>query len=330
MKVTPREGYADRTDLETEPLPGLPLMRLQDPSISFHTILMFINLSLHLPEANVVKTTLSAFSTPDVMKTVSTAGSKQSFDSFDYNSHWYPVTWARDVPLNQPTRVTLFDVDYVLARTTNGDGDEALYAMLDVCPHKKVALSEGRITECGERRHFQCSLHGEYRSGIEWPYDVMVGMFTDTCLSFHLIIVRSNPANQLPTGRTFDGESGECIKIPQTLITQKNSRSPPAAIPKVKRSVRRLEDATAVAIRIEQGMVWIAPAYTPLEALAATETGKLLLPARVPEMDLEGYTVQTVFRDFPIDWTVLIEHALDVDHGYFAHSGLGTISKGFE
>ena len=95
---------------------------------------------------------------------------QHSFDSFDYNSHWYPVTWSRDVPLNQPIRVTLFDVDYVLAKTKlpskndEGEDEEVLYAMVDQCPHKKVALSEGRITDCGtpDKRYFQCSYHGKY------------------------------------------------------------------------------------------------------------------------------------------------------------------------
>ena len=87
------------------------------------------------------------------------------------------------MPLNQPIRVTLFDVDYVLAKTTTttktstSDGnsgnddakkdgeeeEEVFYAMLDSCPHKKVALSEGRITNCGtdDKTYFQCSYHGK-------------------------------------------------------------------------------------------------------------------------------------------------------------------------
>ena len=102
-----------------------------------------------------------------------------SFDKFDYTSQWYPVIWSQDVPLNQPIRVTLFDVDYVVAKTTvakkgtssASDGkegeeeeeEEVFYAMLDSCPHKKVALSEGRITDCGtsDKKYFQCSYHGE-------------------------------------------------------------------------------------------------------------------------------------------------------------------------
>jgi hypothetical protein len=42
---------------------------------------------------------------------------KTDFDSFDYNSQWYPVIWAADIPLNEPIRVTLFDVHYVVWKT---------------------------------------------------------------------------------------------------------------------------------------------------------------------------------------------------------------------
>ena len=78
------------------------------------------------------------------------------------------------MPPNQPIRVTLFDVDYVLAKTTTSkktsskkdsgeEEEEVFYAMLDSCPHKKVALSEGRITNCGtdDKTYFQCSYHGK-------------------------------------------------------------------------------------------------------------------------------------------------------------------------
>ena len=72
--------------------------------------------------------------------------STSSFDSFDYSAHWYPVIWSQDVPLNQPIRVTLFDVDYVLAKTSvpsssskDREEEEEIFAMLEKCPHKKVA-----------------------------------------------------------------------------------------------------------------------------------------------------------------------------------------------
>jgi hypothetical protein len=53
---------------------------------------------------------------------------KNPFDSFDYTAQWYPVVWAQDVPLNEPIRVTLFDVHYVICKTMQAkdgkDGEE--------------------------------------------------------------------------------------------------------------------------------------------------------------------------------------------------------------
>lgn len=79
------------------------------------------------------------------------------FSNFDYESQWYPVIWARDLELNEPTKVTVFDVDYVVARLENNE----VIAMKDVCTHKQAALSEGRVTSSG---NFQCAYHG-------WSFD---------------------------------------------------------------------------------------------------------------------------------------------------------------
>ncbi|EED86341.1 hypothetical protein THAPSDRAFT_bd783, partial [Thalassiosira pseudonana CCMP1335] len=187
---------------------------------------------------------------------------------FNYSSHWYPVIWARDVPLNNPIRVTLFDVDYVLAKVKLPKNNEVFYAMHDSCPHKKVALSEGRITSCGSpnKQYLQCSYHG-------W---------------------------------SFDGRSGKCVEIPQTISSDATKK-------------KRREDATVVATTQVQGMVWIHPSLTPLEALSLMEEGKLSPPPRIPEVDLPGYRTTVAVRDFPIDWTVLMENIMDPDHGFFAH-----------
>eukprot|EP00581_Thalassiosira_minuscula_P011322 CAMPEP_0183727866 /NCGR_PEP_ID=MMETSP0737-20130205/26591_1 /TAXON_ID=385413 /ORGANISM="Thalassiosira miniscula, Strain CCMP1093" /LENGTH=698 /DNA_ID=CAMNT_0025959617 /DNA_START=9 /DNA_END=2102 /DNA_ORIENTATION=+ len=251
---------------------------------------------------NDVATTATAASS---RKAAATA-KQRNFQEFDYNSQWYPVSWAEDVPLNEPIRVTLFDVDYVLAKTTatktsaaNDDGEEEVkeeeevfYAMLDSCPHKKVALSEGRITDCGtqDKRYFQCSYHG-------W---------------------------------TFDGESGECMEIPQTMIAKQSKGGNNANAPAATTTKKRREDATSVAVRVVQGMVWMQPSHTPLEALSAIQRGELLPPPTIPEMDLPGYKVTHVVRDFPIDWTVLMENIMDPDHGFFAHSSSETAAKGFD
>mmetsp|Transcript_24402 Transcript_24402/g.67599 ORF Transcript_24402/g.67599 Transcript_24402/m.67599 type:complete len:573 (+) Transcript_24402:34-1752(+) len=83
---------------------------------------------------------------------------RSSFDKFDYNAHWYPVIWAQDLPLNEPTKVTVFDVDYVVAKTS----DTQVYCLHDRCPHKAAALSQGRVTATGK---FQCAYHGWSFSG---------------------------------------------------------------------------------------------------------------------------------------------------------------------
>lgn len=83
-----------------------------------------------------------------------------AFEKFDYNAHWYPVIWACDLILNEPTKVTVFDVDYVVARIS----DTEVIAMEDKCPHKAAALSQGRVTSSG---YFQCSYHGWSFNGTD-------------------------------------------------------------------------------------------------------------------------------------------------------------------
>jgi len=138
------------------------------------------------------------------------------------------------------------------------------------------------------------------------------------------------------------------VEIPQREIAKSNNklRGPAAgggdgddvdgnmgsgvdSTPRASKKARR-EDAAPVAVRDAQGMVYLAPHHTPLSALAATETGALRPPPHVPELDLPGYRAFAVGpRDFPIDWTVLLENIMDPDHGYFAHASSGT-SRGFD
>ena len=120
------------------------------------------------------------------------------------------------------------------------------------------------------------------------------------------------------------------MEIPQTVIAQQNNKRPSNAAQKDTSTKLGREDAAPIATHVSQGMVWLQPSYTPLEALAAMESGKLSPPPRVPEMDMEGYKSTTVVRDFPIDWTVLMENIMDPDHGFFAHSSSGRAALGFE
>lgn len=66
------------------------------------------------------------------------------YASLDWSSHYYPVHWLCDLPLDKPTKTTLFDEDYVVV--VYSDGREPL-ALKDECPHRLAALSEGRVTK---------------------------------------------------------------------------------------------------------------------------------------------------------------------------------------
>eukprot|EP00468_Gymnochlora_sp_CCMP2014_P003494 CAMPEP_0167748314 /NCGR_PEP_ID=MMETSP0110_2-20121227/4771_1 /TAXON_ID=629695 /ORGANISM="Gymnochlora sp., Strain CCMP2014" /LENGTH=482 /DNA_ID=CAMNT_0007633319 /DNA_START=108 /DNA_END=1556 /DNA_ORIENTATION=- len=85
------------------------------------------------------------------------------FQEFDWKKQWYPIGWARDIPQNKPTKITLFDEDYVVAHGDKVKG--GLICLKDACPHRLAALSEGRITPDGL---VQCAYHG-------WAFDGQSG-----------------------------------------------------------------------------------------------------------------------------------------------------------
>ena len=67
---------------------------------------------------------------------------------------WYPVAYLDDLDRRRPTRFTLLGIDLVLwwEPTT-----AQWRAFADVCPHRLVPLSEGRVNERGE---LECPYHG--------------------------------------------------------------------------------------------------------------------------------------------------------------------------
>ena len=209
------------------------------------------------------------------------------FESFDYMAQWYPVAFARDVPYNKPTKVSLFDVDYVICRTpytpkagadppkripgSLADDEEQVYAVLDACPHKAASLSEGRIIpSCDDDDddissvRFQCAYHG-------W---------------------------------SVDASTGKCVDIPQVAASSGGSSGSGSG---------SRADTTAVPGLIQQGVIFLFPGGGLEKALLYPP------PPRVPELDEPGYRMVPAVRDFPIDWPCLLENILDPDHGLFAH-----------
>jgi phenylpropionate dioxygenase-like ring-hydroxylating dioxygenase large terminal subunit len=197
-----------------------------------------------------------------VSKATVDSPSDSSFRNFDFKAHWYPVVWKSDLPLNKPTRVTLFDVDYVVARTD----EVTVMAMVDKCPHKLAALSEGRITSNG---YFQCAYHG-------W---------------------------------SFSGKDGSCVEIPQVVSEIDKPESSGVL------SARTC--GTAVPAMIKNEMTWLFPGGNLEQALLAPP------PPSIAEFDDPNFRVTTVVRDFPVDYSILLESILDPDHGLFAHGFAG-------
>jgi hypothetical protein len=63
-------------------------------------------------------------------------------------------------------------------------------------------------------------------------------------------------------------------------------------------------------------MVWLFPGGNLEKALLAPP------PPTIPESLSKDYIVTTSIRDFPVDYSLLLENILDADHGVFAH-GVG-------
>jgi phenylpropionate dioxygenase-like ring-hydroxylating dioxygenase large terminal subunit len=73
--------------------------------------------------------------------------------TFDYKTEWYPVAPVQDVSTDPPNKLTLLRIDLaVWYHEPSGQWR----AFTDVCPHRLVPLSEGRIESSGV---LQCAYH---------------------------------------------------------------------------------------------------------------------------------------------------------------------------
>lgn len=75
-----------------------------------------------------------------------------------WTEQWWPVAYLRDLDPGKPSRFTLLDQDLVLWWDSAGG---EWRAFPDVCPHRLVPLSEGRINASGL---LECPYHG-------WSFD---------------------------------------------------------------------------------------------------------------------------------------------------------------
>lgn len=71
-------------------------------------------------------------------------------------NHWYPVGWADQLKPGEVQAVTVWQAAIAVYRDAEGQ----LHALEDACPHRGVALHEGRV----QGRHLACAYHG-------WEFD---------------------------------------------------------------------------------------------------------------------------------------------------------------
>ena len=125
-----------------------------------------------------------------------TAQQSSQLPAFDWRNQWYPVHFARDLPVGRPQRVYMFDEPIVLLKRP---GEQGVVALRDRCPHRAAALSEGRMTPDGQ---LQCAHHSCY---------ILTRCVYHSC---H-ILTSCMCCTGAYHGWSFDGDSGICTNIPQ-------------------------------------------------------------------------------------------------------------------
>ena len=58
-----------------------------------------------------------------------------------FDLQWYVVAQSDEVKTNEPTKVTIWNNNYVIWKNRHGE----FIALDDVCPHKGASLSGGKI-----------------------------------------------------------------------------------------------------------------------------------------------------------------------------------------
>lgn len=80
--------------------------------------------------------------------------------SFDWETEWYPLAPVQDLTRNGPNKLTLLGMDLAIWYHAPS---KQWRAFADICPHRRVPLSEGRIEP--EAGVLQCAYHGWIRRG---------------------------------------------------------------------------------------------------------------------------------------------------------------------
>ncbi len=74
---------------------------------------------------------------------------------------WYKITALEDIPIMGSRKVEIADVEIAIFKTRDG----SIFAINNICPHKKGKLSEGLVHET----QVTCPLHN-------WEIDLKTGL----------------------------------------------------------------------------------------------------------------------------------------------------------
>ena len=75
-------------------------------------------------------------------------------------SKWYKITEVENIPLMGSRKVEIADIEIAIFKTRDG----SVFAINNICPHKKGKLSEGLVHE----KQVTCPLHN-------WEIDLQTG-----------------------------------------------------------------------------------------------------------------------------------------------------------
>lgn len=106
------------------------------------------------------RATAAAFDTAValVAKEAPAVPAEPSQQQFNWHKQWYPIFWEKDLHGARPNVRQLLGQDLVVWKDPAGNWN----TFSDVCPHRLVPLSEGRINADG---HLECPYHGWAFSG---------------------------------------------------------------------------------------------------------------------------------------------------------------------
>ncbi len=200
---------------------------------------------------------------------------------------WVPLASVYELDPNRPTPLEFLDQKFVCYKHSNDETKDDWIVMDDVCPHRLVPLSEGRINRVESNTTttttIQCSYHG-------WEFD--------------------------------GSQNGACAKIPQATPELEASavNAPRASVPTYSTRVHKnilwfwpWADTDALSL------LEVYPKGHPEGIMASIAN---LPPDSDFDLDAVESNPSTYTRDLPYGWDTLLENLIDPAHIPFAHHGL--------